>query len=285
MGEFASDQKLKEIWGFFTEKRFVAMHRFMCKVFKEPSRIYIPDIRQPENNQRMLDFADSWIKFHLMEKIKKNFSSQVKEEEFDFAYLEAKEDFLASQKEKAVQQIVFKEPTTVRKIKVEKTKEEKAELKKPEGEKAEYELLSSGKKRKLLTAEKAEAIRDKKGMGLRNEIFIDDERKDVFVGRKHAAEFKDLMYAMLVHFVMHAGVGGNNEILYIGVWGDAVAAERNRDDAIQQAVKRFRKILEKYNLGKVPELSRSRYSASKTYVMKPRPSHCISRKIEEDNEE
>lgn len=163
--------------------------------------------------------------------------------------------------------------------------EEKAELKKPEEEKMEYELLSSGKKRKPLTAEKAEAIRDKKGMGLKNEIFIDDERKDVFVGRKHAAEFKDLMYAMLVHFVLHAGVGGNNEILYIGVWGDAVAAERNRDDAIQQAVKRFRKILEKYNLGKVPELSRSRYSASKTYVMKPKPSHCILRKIEEDNEE
>ena len=91
------------------------------------------------------------------------------------------------------------------------------------------------------------------------------------------------MYAMLVHFVMHAGVGGNNEILYIGVWGDAVAAERNRDDAIQQAVKRFRKILKKYNLGKVPELSKSRYSASKTYIMKPKPRYCILRRIEKED--
>lgn len=149
----------------------------------------------------------------------------------------------------------------------------------------EYELISLCRKSKFLTFEKAEDVRDKKGSGSKNEIFIDDERKDVFVNKKYAEEFKDLMYAMLMHFVMHAGVGGNNENLYKGVWGDAIAAEDNRDDAVQQAIKRFRKILDKYNLGKVPELSKSRYSVSKTYVMKPKPRYCILRRIEKDNEE
>ncbi len=149
----------------------------------------------------------------------------------------------------------------------------------------EYELLSSGKKVVLLVSLKAEEIRGKRGLGTKNEIFIDDERKDVFVRRKSAEEFKDLMYAMLFHFVINSGVGGDTERLYIAVWGDAVAAEDNRDQAVQQAVKRFRIILKNYNLGIVPELSKSRYAASKTYVMKPKPQYCILRRIEKEIEE
>lgn len=149
----------------------------------------------------------------------------------------------------------------------------------------EYELLSSGKKVVLLVSLKAEEIRGKRGLGTKNEIFIDDERKDVFVRRKSAEEFKDLMYALLFHFVINSGVGGDTERLYIAVWGDAVAAEDNRDQAVQQAVKRFRIILKNYNLGIVPELSKSRYAASKTYVMKPRPNYCILRRIEKEEKD
>jgi hypothetical protein len=149
-------------------------------------------------------------------------------------------------------------------------------------EKADYELLSSGKKKKFLLAEKAENIRDNKSSG----IFIDDERKEIFFNKKMIDEFQGQMYSMLKHFVMNEGVGGDKERIYEEVWQDktGAVAEDSMSGAVDTTISRFRSILKKHKICDVETRSEGVFSSRKIYVLKPMSSYCILRRIENKNE-
>lgn len=150
---------------------------------------------------------------------------------------------------------------------------------------SEYELILSGRRKKFLSSQKADFIRNRKGTGANNEIFIDDERKDVFFNKNFLKDFRHQSYALLLHFVKNDGVGGNALQVYEDVWGDRNAAEENIEGAVYQAMRRFRKKVKKNMLGDVPWSLNNHYSISKTYIMKPRPRYCILMKIKKEKKE
>jgi|GEM_PF-6130164 len=149
----------------------------------------------------------------------------------------------------------------------------------------DYELITSGKKRKFITARKAEERRENKGTGIKNEIFIDDERKDVFFNRCFAEGFNGQNYAMLIHFVTREGAGGNTETIYNNVWGESSPSGDDLNNAVEGAVTRFRRLLKKYKIGEVPSLKKNMYDISKAYVMRPKPRYCILKRIKKEKEE
>ena len=149
-------------------------------------------------------------------------------------------------------------------------------------EENDYELSSSGRKKKSVTAERAEEIRRKNGIGLKNEIFIDDERKEVFFNKKLIDEFQGQMYSMLKHFVMNEGVGGDKETVYEEVWQDktGAVAEDSMSGAVDTTISRFRGILKKHKICDVETRSEGVFSSRRIYILKPMPSYCILRRIE-----
>lgn len=144
----------------------------------------------------------------------------------------------------------------------------------------EYELFYSGGKIKSISSEKAEEIRKRKGQKAKDEIFIDDERKEVFFNKKFIKEFQGQNYSLLRHFVGRKGIGGNKMEIYKGVWendpdgGDDIKINRSVDTALT----RFRDILQKYGIGKIPP---RKDSIRKVYILSPKRAYCILRKIED----
>lgn len=151
-------------------------------------------------------------------------------------------------------------------------------------EKREYELLYSGQKRKFISSEKAEEVRRRKGQRMKDEIFIDDERKEAFFKKTLINEFQGQMYSTFCHFVENGGIGGGKMEIYRGVWEDftGAAIEENISGAVDVAMKRFRDILQKYKIGKIVIKSAGVYSSKKTYILEPKRTYCVLKKIENE---
>jgi len=147
-------------------------------------------------------------------------------------------------------------------------------------EKAEYEVFLSGKKKVFVSSEKAEVIRNKKGTT--RGIFIDDERKEVFFRGNIINEFQGQMYSMLRHFVENEGVGGEKTRVYECVWEDSSgsASDENIDGAVDIAMKRFRDLLKKYKMGNIVIRSEGVFGSRKIYVLEPKHSYHILKRIE-----
>lgn len=152
---------------------------------------------------------------------------------------------------------------------------------KPGKKKLEYVIFWNRRKEKLISAEEAEKIRESKGRA-KTKLFIDDERKEVFFNKKLIDKFQGQMYSMLRHFVINEGVGGSKDKIYQEVWEDytMAPAEENIDGAVDVAMKRFRDILKKNNICDVKIRTEGVFASKKIYLLYPKISYCILRRIE-----
>jgi hypothetical protein len=142
-----------------------------------------------------------------------------------------------------------------------------------------YELISNGQLL-YLSPEIAVAERDsiKK---MKGELFIDNERKEVFFDGNYIKGFHGLNYSMLRHFIMNEGVGGNKEKIYGEIWDDITGYdyEKKTDRVIDTAISRFRDILTDNNIGTVSLRKEGVHGHNKVYILDPMPNYSFLKKI------
>lgn len=148
----------------------------------------------------------------------------------------------------------------------------------------EYELFYSERKKKSISSEKAEEIRKRKGQKAKDEIFIDDERKEVFFNKALIKEFQGQSYSILRHFLENNGIGGKKEDIYRCVWEDftGVANDKNISGAVDVAMKRFQDILKKYKIGNYEKKAEGVFHSKKVYLLKPKRTYYILKKMENE---
>lgn len=260
--EWKGDKELKEMLEVILSSKTGKMARYIYDNNlggENPKEKYVPVNLEQLKHLYEINFKDK-----LKEALRKKFSKKFSDVDFDVAYLEARDELSGGDKKQA--KIISRDDKVV------------------EDSSFEYELLFSGKKRKLLTVQRAEQIRNRKGTGAKNEIFIDDERKDVFFNKNFLKDFRHQHYAMLLYFVENEGIGGDFLRIYDNLW-EAHVAEDKVKGVVETAVSRFRIKVEKNGMGSVPWSSKNSYSISKTYIMKPKPKYCVLKKIEKEKKE
>lgn len=145
----------------------------------------------------------------------------------------------------------------------------------------EYELSFSGQKKELISSVEAEEIRKRKGYKPKDEIFIDDERKEVFFNKKLIDEFQGLNYSLLRHFVENEGIGGNKMNIYESVWEDNPDAvdDIKINSTVDANLSRFRDLLQKCGIGNI---SIRKDGIRRVYILGPKRAYCILRKVENE---